>query len=69
MRIEPEYGQDTPVECTSAKVETGSTVYRFIDRGDHLEIMVISHDGRMSGILVNGQSGNVIRVCGGQIPA
>lgn len=68
MRVEPEYGQDVPVECHSAVIEQGASRYRIIDRGDHIEIMAISGTQGLPGLIFQPQSGNVARMRIGVIP-
>jgi hypothetical protein len=68
MRIEPEHGQDIPTEASSVVIQQGAARYRFIDRGDHLEVMLLSSGRGIPGLLVHGQSGNVIHIAPGTVP-
>jgi len=68
MRVEPEYGQDIPVECASARITQGNAEYRIIDRGTFIEIMLLQHKGHLAdGLMVNGQASNVIRIAPGRM--
>lgn len=56
MRIEPEHGQDIPVEARSVVIQQGDKKYRITDRGDHLEVMALGFDA----LIVRPQAANVI---------